>query len=88
MLQIIIIHEPNALHISEVRDLETMTSLSTFDEDKKCIDLTVLESHIGETILVTHFNRENGCTKLDYEHERTLTKVGTDDNGFMFVQYN
>lgn len=88
MLQIIIVHEPNSLFISEVRDLETMNSLAVFDEQKKCIDLSSLESHIGETILVTHFNRDGGCTRLDYEHEKTLTKIGTDENGFMFVQYN
>lgn len=88
MLQIIIVHEPNSLFISEVRDLETMTSLSVFDEQKKCIDLSFLQGHESETILVTHFNRDNGCTKLDYEHERTLSKVGTDENGFMFVEYN
>ena len=88
MLQIIIVHEPNTLHISEIRNLDHTTSLVTFDEEKKCIDLSVLEPHIGETILVTHFIRENGCTRLDYEHERTLTNVDTDTNGFMFVEYN
>ena len=88
MLQIIIVHESNSLYISEVRDLETMTSLAVYDENKKAIDLSSLEPHIGETILVTHFIRNNVCTRLDYEHERTLTKVGTDENGFMYVQYN
>lgn len=88
MLQIIIIHEPHAVQISEVRDLDAQCSLSTFDEDKKCIDLSVLTPHVGETIMVTHFIKENECTRLDYEHEKVLTKVGTDDNGFMYVQYN
>lgn len=87
MLQIVIVHEPNSLHISQIRDLESLSILASYEEDKKCIDLSVLESHIGETILVTHFNRKNGCTALDYEQERTLTKVGTDENGFTFVQY-
>lgn len=88
MLQIIIIHEPNAMHISEVKDLETMTSLATFDEEKKCTDLSVLNPHIGESILVTHFIRNNECTRLDYEQEKTLTNVGTDGNGLTFVEYN
>ena len=88
MLQIIIVHEPNSLYISEVRDLETMTSLSTYDENNKAIDLSCLESHINEAILVTHFVRNGGCTRLDYEHEKTLTEVGTDGNGFMYVQYH
>jgi hypothetical protein len=87
MLQIIIVHEPNSLYISEVRDLEEMKSLAVFNEEKNCIDLSSLENHIGETILVTHFNRDK-CTRLDYEHEKTLTAVGTDENGFMYVQYN
>lgn len=87
MLQIIIVHEPNSLHISKIRDLEHMKSLATFDEQKKCIDLSPLKGHEGETILVTHFNRDR-CTRLDYEHEKTLTEVGTDENGFMYVQYN
>lgn len=88
MLQIIIIHEPQAIQISEVRDLNAQCSLSTFDEDKKCIDLSMLSTHIGETIMVTHFIKEKGCTRFDYEHEKVLTHVGTDDNGFMYVQYN
>lgn len=88
MLQIIIVHEPNSLYISEVRDLEEMKSLAVFDEEKHSIDLSSLEPHVGETILVTHFNRSDKCTRLDYEHEKTLTEVGTDDNGFMYVQYN
>lgn len=88
MLQIIIIHEPNSLYISEVRDLEEMDSLAIFDEEKKSIDLSSLENHIGETILVTHFNRNNGCTELEFEHKQTLTKVDTDENGFMFLEYN
>jgi hypothetical protein len=88
MLQIIIIHEPNSVHISEIRDLENLTSLATYDENKKATDLSCLESHIDEVILVSHFVRNNDCTRLDYEQERTLTAVGTDENGFMYLQYN
>ena len=88
MLQIIIVHDENSLHIEEVKDLDKMQSLATFDTNKNCIDLSSLKSHIGETIFVTHFVRSNNCTKLDYEHKKTLTKVDTDENGFMFVQYH
>lgn len=103
MLQIIIIHGPDdSVCISEVKDLETMTSLATYDESKNCIDLSCLEPHINETILVTHFKRHStredctinynytncGCAKLDYEQERTLIDVGTDENGFMYLEYN
>ena len=88
MLQIIIVHESSSLHINEVRDLDSMQSLAVFDKDKNCIDLSSLKSHIGETILVSHFIRSDKCIRLDYEHEKTLTKVDTDDNGFMFIQYN
>ena len=91
MLQIIIMHDENenSLHIEEIKDLDKMQSLATFDTSKNRIDLSSLKPHIGETILVTHFVRTNNyCTKLDYEHEKTLTKVDTDENGFMFVQYH
>lgn len=88
MLQIIIIHEPNSLYISEIRDLETMTSLAVYDENKKAIDLSSLKAHVDETILVSHFIRDNECTRLDYEHEKILTQVDKDDNGFMFIEYN
>ena len=91
MLQIIIMHDENenSLHIEEIKDLDKMQSLATFDTSKNCIDLSSLKPHIGETILVTHFIRTNNyCTKLDYEHEKTLTKVDTDENGFMFIQYH
>ena len=88
MLQIIIVHDENSLHIEEVKDLDKMQSLATFDTDKNCIDLSSLKSHIGETILVSHFINSDKCTRLDYEHEKTLTKVDTDENGFMFIQYN
>lgn len=88
MLQIIIVHEQNSLFISEVRNLDTMESLVVFDEEKKCIDLSCLSGHEGETILVTHFERDDKGTRLDYEHEKILTNVDTDENGFMFVEYN
>lgn len=88
MLQIIIVHELNSLHIDEVRDLDSMQPLSNFDKDKNSIDLSCLKPYIGETILVSHFIRSDKCTRLDYEHEKTLTKVDIDENGFMFVQYN
>ena len=88
MLQIIIVHESSSLHINEVRDWDSMQSLAVFDKDKNCIDLSSLKSHIGETILVSHFIRSDKCIRLDYEHEKTLTKVDTDENGFMFIQYN
>ena len=88
MLQIIIVHESSSLHIDEVRDLDSMQSLAVFDKDKNCIDLSSLKSYIGETILVSHFIRSDKCTRLDYEHKKTLTKVDTDENGFMFIQYN
>ena len=88
MLQIIIVHDENSLRIEEVKDLDKMQSLATFDTNKNCIDLSSLKSHIGETILVSHFIRSDKCTRLDYEHEKTLTKVDTDENGFMFIQYN
>lgn len=88
MLQIIIVHESDTLHIDEVRDLETMESLAKFDVTKKSTDLSALATHIGETILVTHFSRGDGCTRIDYEQEKTLTNVGTDSNGLTFVEYN
>lgn len=88
MLQIIIVHDDNSLHIEEVKDLDKMQSLVTFDTNKNCIDLSSLKPHIGETILVSHFIRSDKCIRLDYEHEKTLTKVDTDENGFMFIQYN
>ena len=91
MLQIIIIHEPDdSVRINKVRDLETMTSLSTYDESTNRIDLSCLEPHVGETILVTHFKRNvyGGCTWLEYEQARTLIDVGTDENGFMYLEYN
>ena len=59
MLQIIIVHESSSLHIDEVRDLDSMQSLAVFDKDKNCIDLSSLKSHIGETILVSHFIRSD-----------------------------
>ena len=88
MLQIIIVHEPTSLFISEVRDLDTTTSLAVFDKEKNRIDLSSLESHVGETILVTHFSCRNGSTRLVDEQMKKLTDVGTDENGFMYVQYN
>ena len=40
MLQIIIMHDENSLHIEEVKDLDKMQSLATFDTSKNCIDLS------------------------------------------------
>ena len=88
MLQIIIVNEPNSLYISEIKDLESMSSLAVFDESNKCIDLSCLKSHIGETILVTHFTRNDECTRLEYEDEKTLNEVGVNNDGLMYIQYN
>ena len=88
MLQIVIVHENNTHKISEIKDLDTMTSLQVFDENKKCIDLSSLSGHEGETILVTHFIKSEGCTRLDYEDEKTLIQVGEDSSGLAYMQYN
>ena len=90
MLQIIIVHEPNRTHISQITDLDSLEALATYDDKKKSIDLSVLTEHIGADILVTHFNRNtygHDCTMLDYEQIKILTNVGVDENGFTFIEY-
>lgn len=88
MLQISILHEKNKIKVLEIKSLDTLTVLSTFDESTGKIDLEPLKDHIGEQAMITHFNKENNCTKFDCEHVKTITKVDTDENGIWFFEYN
>ena len=88
MLQIIILHEENKVKILRIVSVDTLTVLSTFDESTGKIDLEPLKDHIGEKVMISHFNKENDCTMFDYEHVKTITKVDTDENGIWFIEYN
>lgn len=88
MLQIIVIHGESSQRIDEIRNRETGISLAKFNEKDGCIDLSVLKSHIQKNILITHFIRHNECTSLSYEQVRTLTKVDTDKDGIMYMEFN
>ena len=88
MLQITILHEKNKIKVLEIKSVDTLTVLSTFDESTGKIDLEPLKDHIGEKVMISHFNKENDCTTFDYEHVKTITKVDTDENGIWFFEYN
>lgn len=88
MLQISILHEKNKIKVLEIKSVDTLTVLSTFDESTGKIDLEPLKDHIGEKAMISHFNKENDCTMFDYEHVKTITKVDTDENGIWFFEYN
>ena len=88
MLQITIIHEPKKTYILEIKEIDTLTVLSQFDESKGMIDLEPLCNHIGEKVVIEHFIKENGCTTLDYEHTKTISKVEKDKYGLWFLEYN
>lgn len=88
MLQITIMHEPQKVYILEIKEVDTLTILSQFDESKGLTDLEPLAEHVGDTAMVTHFVKENGCTRLDYEHVKTITKVDKDEHGLWFLEYN
>jgi hypothetical protein len=81
-------HEPQKVYILEIKKLDTLTILSQFDESKGLINLEPLCDYIGEKAMVTHFVKENDCTRLDYEHVRTITKVDKDEHGLWFLEYN
>ena len=90
MLQITILHEKNKIKVLEIKSVDTLTVLSTFDESTGKIDLEPLKDHIGEKAMIIHFNfnKENDFTTFDYEHIKTITKVDTDENGIWFFEYN
>jgi hypothetical protein len=88
MLQIIIVHEKNNVKVLEIKDIETLTVLSQFDENTKMIDLEPLKPYVGEKIMVSHFNKVNDCIMFDYEHIKTLTDVGQDSDDIWYFQYN
>ena len=57
-------------------------------EEQDKIDLLPLINHVGETISVVHFNRFNGCTKLDREIEAVITQVDKfSDTDIWYLQY-
>lgn len=88
MLQITILHEKNKVKVLEIKSVDTLTVLSTFDESTGKIDLEPLKDHIGETAMISHFDKDNDCTMFDYEHPKTITRVDKDENGIWFFEYN
>lgn len=88
MLQITIMHEANSVKVLEIKEVDTLTILSQFDESTKRIDLEPLKDHIGEKALISHYNKVNDCTMFDYEHAKTITDVGQDKDGIWYFQYN
>ena len=88
MLQISILHEKNKIKVLEIKSVDTLTVLSTFDELTGKIDLEPLKDHIGEKAMISHFNKENDGTMFDYEHVKTITKVDKDENNIWFFEYN
>ena len=88
MLQITILHEKNKIKVLEIKSIDTLTVLSTFDESIGKIDLEPLKDHVGEYVMITHFTKEGDCTKFDYEHVKTITNVDKDENGMYFFEYH
>ena len=88
MLQVTILHEKNKIKVLEIKSIDTLTILSTFDESTGKIDLEPLKDHIGEKAMISHFNKENDGTMFDYEHVKTITKVDKDENDIWFFEYN
>ena len=76
------------MKILEIKDVSTLTVLAQFDEQTKKIDLEPLKSYIGEKVIISHFNKHNKMTALDYEHVKAITDVGQDSNGIWYFQYN
>lgn len=88
MLQITILHEEGKVTVLEIKDHSTLSILSEFDKTEGKINLEPLLYHVGESILISHFNKVNDCTMLDYEQTATLTKVDKDENDIWFFQHN
>ena len=87
MLHFTIIHEPNKTYILEIKDMDNFKTLAQFDHATNQINLEVIKDYVGHKVLVTHFIRENNSTRVDYEHEKTVTKVEQDSNSLWFVEY-
>ena len=88
MLQITILHEKNKIKVLEIKSIDSLTVLSTFDESIGQINLEPLKDHIGEKVVISHFIKENNCTRFDYERVVTIIKVDVDENGIWFFEYN
>ena len=59
MLQITILHEKNKIKVLEIKSIDSLTVLSTFDESIGQINLEPLKDHIGEKVVISHFIKEN-----------------------------
>ena len=88
MLQITIIHEKNTVKVLEIKEVNTLTILPQFNEETQKIDLEPLKVHIGDKAMISHFNKQGDCIMFDYEHVKTITDVGQDENGIWYFQYN
>ena len=88
MLQITILHEESKVKVLEIKDVSNLSILSQFNETDGKINLEPLIYHVGEKVLVSHFNKIRDCTTFDYEHTVTISKVDKDENGIWYFQYN
>lgn len=88
MLQITILHEENSVKVLEIKEVDTLTVVSQFNEEEKKIDLEPLQTYVGQQALISHFNKVNDCTMFDYEHVKTITKVDKDENSIWYFQYS
>lgn len=88
MLQITILHEEGKIKVAEIKDHANLSILAEFDEVEGRINLEPLLYHVGEKVLVSHFNKVDDGVVFEYEHPVTLTKVDKDENGIWFFQYN
>ena len=87
MLQISILHEGSNLKIYDVKDNATSAILATFNKSKGFIDLEFLKEHVGESIIISHYNKNDYVISFDYEQQRVLTKVDLDSDGMWFIEY-
>jgi len=93
MLQITIVHTkyPNyTTWISEIKELDTDNVLSVFDPEIKKINLSVVENHVGEPIMIVHYiKQEDNTLEFESKEQKTLRSYGKSEaTGEMSINYN
>lgn len=90
MLQITICHSENTVRVADIKDTSSLQILSEFDDNTKKISLEPLKNHIGEKVMISHYNydKKSGQYNFDDEYVRTLTNVGVDSDNLEYFEYN
>jgi len=73
--------------VAIINDLETSDELASMNRETGLIDFSVLENHIGETVVILIIDITNGAFTTVSKEEKTLLSIKPNSDGIMTIEY-